>query len=213
MSFICDCKELVDKGPSSKPWLLDIRELCSGQWHGLSGPSRSALPTTNSPVPKSVCPQTVITVVLPVLYIWFAKDTYFVRECVCIWGVEWIFSSKLYLFVPENPNIIMSTSYGMLLLKGSLYQTKFSGENEIAFNCCDNYLSIFVGLSECSREEKRLPGLSSLSSNLSAAYRLNLTPLCLSQNWRRCWETDQFLTVCTWLLLDSHEKLAVCFRV
>lgn len=29
MLFLCDGKELVDKCPSSKPWLLDIRELCA----------------------------------------------------------------------------------------------------------------------------------------------------------------------------------------
>ncbi len=122
-------------------------------------------------------------------------------ECVCVYGA--------YLFVPENPNIIMSTSiqYAARIWKklakiassAVLLYKKNSGSfparaGECAFNCCDNYRSNFVRLSKCSREGKqplvKQQSLCSLTTQFD-------TPL--SQNRWRCWGTDQFLTVCTWL--------------
>lgn len=63
---------------------------CSGQWHGLGGPNRTVLPTTNSPVQESVSNIGVLKL-LSLLYCLFcifdSLKTLTVCVNVCIWGV------------------------------------------------------------------------------------------------------------------------------
>lgn len=63
---------------------------CSGQWHGLGGPNRTVLPTTNSPVQESVSNVGVLKL-LSLLYCLFcifdSLKTLTLCVNVCIWGV------------------------------------------------------------------------------------------------------------------------------
>ncbi len=103
--FVCLWRESTVRKGSVQLAAWHLWTECSGQWHGLGGPNRTVLSTTNSPVQESMSNVGVLKL-LSLLYCLFcifdSLKTLTECVCVCVYGA--------YLFVPENPNIIMSTS-------------------------------------------------------------------------------------------------------